>query len=151
GGAGRHRAEAMFRGAVHREDAVEVLRLDAAATPEGPRDAGVEARVWRNGRLQASRWWAQPPDPAAWQAFARGAGLGGDAPMPEPVPAPLHARPLDGGGSRLALAGRLGEQRALLTATVGMLVLSMLVWQGASAARIAWRAASVDRQIDALS
>src|SRR5690606_4859605 len=64
GGAGRHRAEAMFRGAVHREDAVEVLRLDAAATPEGPRDAGVEARVWRNGRLQASRWWAQPPDPA---------------------------------------------------------------------------------------
>jgi Tfp pilus assembly protein PilN len=39
---------------------------------------GVEGQVWRAGQLAASRWWPQPPDPAAWLNFMRGAG-GADA------------------------------------------------------------------------
>ena len=56
--------EALYTGQVH-QDAEEVLALDE----------GFEGRLWKHGRLQASRWWATAPTPAQWQAFLRGTGI----------------------------------------------------------------------------
>jgi hypothetical protein len=36
---------------------------------------GVEGQVWQDGVLQASQWWASPPDLSAWQHFLRASGL----------------------------------------------------------------------------
>jgi hypothetical protein len=151
GGALRCRAEALFRGQVQRSDCVELLALETAPDTGEAFDAGLEARVWRGGRLEASRWWAQRPDAAAWEAFARGAGLGAGQAQPDPVPAPLRPQPLAGGAERLALAGQLNSQRRLIAATLAIAALALLVWQGASAARAAWRVHSVERQIGQLS
>lgn len=54
---------------------------------------GHEGRLWKQGRLVASRWWPQPPDAAGWAGFLRGAGFsGGDTALPTPLPAPIAAR-----------------------------------------------------------
>ena len=37
---------------------------------------GVEGQYWRDGVLQASRWWPRPPTQDGWLRFARGCGLG---------------------------------------------------------------------------
>ncbi|WP_203594708.1 hypothetical protein [Wenzhouxiangella limi] len=42
---------------------------------------GVEGQIWRDGQLQASRWWARTPSTAEWGAFTRAAGQ-----APEPTP-----------------------------------------------------------------
>lgn len=69
--------------AIHADGPVEddAARLLALAN-------GFEGRVWRQGRLVASRWWEAPPEPGDWQSFVRGAGLAGAARL-DPVPAPL--------------------------------------------------------------
>jgi hypothetical protein len=148
GGASRYRAEALFRGHVHRDDCVELLAL--GATPPGAADAGFDARVWRDGRIVASRWWPRVPDAVAWQAFVRGAGIDARHAALDPDPAPMRTQPLAGGTERLALAGQFGSQRGLIAAGAAMLMLALLAWQGASAARVAWRVHSVERQIAAL-
>lgn len=45
---------------------------------------GCEGQVWRAGRLVASRWWPQTPEPAAWLNFQRGAGLESSRQATEP-------------------------------------------------------------------
>ena len=54
GNASRYRAEALFRGQVQRDARTELLAL--GAMPAGASDAGYEGRVWREGRVVASRW-----------------------------------------------------------------------------------------------
>lgn len=146
----RLRAEALYHGS-RREDAVELLALQGVAAGGEAFEAGYEARVWRGGRLEASRWWRALPDAAAWQEFARGAGLDARAPMPEPSPAPLLARPLDSAGQRAAFAGRVGARPERIALGAATLALAAIAWQGASAARVAWRAHSAERQIERLS
>lgn len=148
GNASRYRAEALFRGQVQRDARTELLAL--GAMPAGASDAGYEGRVWREGRVVASRWWPRLPDSAAWQAFLRGAGADARDALPEPEPAPLRPQPLAGGAERLALA-QLGSQRGLIAGGVAVLLAALLAWQAASAARAAWRVRSVERQIAELS
>lgn len=57
-------AESLYCG-TPKAEGLELLQLAS----------GVEARVWENYRLVASRWWAQAPAPEQWLAFMRGAGL----------------------------------------------------------------------------
>src|SRR5690606_21704631 len=75
--------EALYVGAA-REDGAELLALAH----------GVEGRVWRQGRLVASRWWPAQPDPGAWRTFLRSAGAAtaADDPMPAPLSAPIAVR-----------------------------------------------------------
>jgi hypothetical protein len=50
---------------------------------------GAAAEYWRDGVLQATRWWPHVPDDAEWSLFLRGAGL----PATDVgVPAPVQAR-----------------------------------------------------------
>ena len=148
----RHRAEALFRGGLRRDDTVELLALATQpANGEPPFDAGFEARAWREGRLEASRWWPTRPDPKSWQEFLRGAGLDADAAVPDPEPAPLLARALDSAGNRVAFAGRMGARPEMVALTLATAAIAIVAWQGASAARVAWRAHSAERQIEQLS
>ena len=64
--------EALYLGAPE-ADSQQLLQLSA----------GVESRLWKEGRLTASRWWPQPPSPQEWAVFLRSAGC---APDPNGVP-----------------------------------------------------------------
>ena len=147
----RYRAEAVFRGAVPGEDSEQLLALDVVPVVGKIYTAGMEARVWRQGRLQASRWWPQLPDADAWQTFARGAGLDALQPRPIPVATALREHALSVGGQRLAIAGQLGTQLPLVAAAVATLVLALLAWQLASVARVASEVRSIERRIELLS
>lgn len=147
----RHRAEALFRGSLHRGDTIELLALATQPLDGEPFDAGIEARIWRNGRIETSRWWPGLPDARAWQDFLRGAGLDAAADVPEAVRAPLLARPLDSAGNRAALAGRVGARPEFLAAALATAAVAAVAWQGAAAMRVAWRAHSAESQIESLS
>lgn len=149
--ASRHRAEALFRGGLHRDEVVELLALDTQAAAGESFNAGFEARAWRSGHLVSSRWWPALPDVRSWQEFLRGSGLDADAGMPDPTPAPLLPRPLDSAGTRVAFASRVGAQPKMIAVVVATLSIAAIAWQGASALRIAWRAHSAERQIESLS
>lgn len=74
----RFMAEALHVGQPLEHDS-QLLRLAA----------GVEGRIWKSGRLVASRWWEETPAPEPWQQFLRGAGGAptGIATVPDPIPA----------------------------------------------------------------
>lgn len=147
----RFRAEALYRGAVPPEDAVEILGLDVTPDSGEAFTGGVEARVWRLGRLQASRWWPQQPDALTWQNFARGAGLDAGLACPDPVTAPLREQPLSASSQRPALAGQLSAQLPLLVAGVGTVAVALMVWQTAGVFRAAWEVRSIERRTAVLS
>jgi hypothetical protein len=146
-----YRAEAVFRGRLRSDASVELLALTTQPAVGETFVAGFEARAWRDGRLEASRWWPAIPDSRAWQEFLRGAGLDADGDVPEPQPAPILARPLDAAGNRVAFAGRVGARPEQVALAVAIVAAAVLSWQGASAARVAWRAHSAERQIEQLS
>lgn len=150
----RVRAEAMFRGDVPGHDEVELLGL-GDADESGTFDAGIEARVWRDGRLMASRWWPRLPDAAAWAAFARGAGLDPRLDRPEPRPAPLRPQPLSGASARrVTLGADMREWRAhapLVAMVAGTAVAAALVWQLAGLARANWEVRRVQQRIARVS
>ena len=151
-GAGtRYRAEAVYRGEVPSEDTEQLLALDVVPVGGDAWTAGLEARVWRQGRLHASRWWPQLPDANAWQTFARGAGLDASQPRPQPVATSLREQPLSAGSQRLAFAGQLGTQLPLVAAALATLVTALLVWQVAGVARAASEVGSIEQRIDRLS
>ena len=121
--------EALYTGQVH-PDADEVLALSQ----------GCEGRLWKHdGRLLASRWWAQSPSPAQWQGFLRGAGIAATADMqaPEAITAtpPAEQRwQTASTRSRLALAG-LDAYLPRLFAGLGLAVLVLFSWQIGTALR----------------
>lgn len=51
--------------------------------------AGVEGRIWKSGRLVASRWWEETPTPELWRQFLRSAGTApaDTTTAPDPIPA----------------------------------------------------------------
>lgn len=71
-------AEALYAGLPH-QDAIELLQLEV----------GVEARSWKNGKVDASRWWPQSPAIDQWREFLRGSGHSAAIAVPEPTPTPL--------------------------------------------------------------
>ena len=147
----RRRAEAVYRGTIPAGDAVQLLSLETSRMDGETFVAGVEGRVWRSGHLVASRWWPALPDAAAWQGFARGAGLDHGTLPPEPQPAPLLDRPLSDGGARLAFAGQLQARRPLVAAVVGTLLAAVMAWQVGGIARAAWRTHLLEGKTEALS
>lgn len=151
GGVVRYRAEALYRGEVPVADSEQLLLLDVDGEGSGDRTAGVEARIWRQGRLQASRWWPQLPDARAWATFARGAGLDASQPMPEAQVSVLRDRPLNANRPRLEFGSELGNRLPLVAGVASMLVLALLAWQSAGVARAAWATHSIERQTAELS
>lgn len=67
--------EALFVDQAH-VDHVQLLALKE----------GVEGRVWKQGRLVASRWWPASPELSSWSSFLRGAGIALDAGTGVPEP-----------------------------------------------------------------
>jgi len=50
---------------------------------------GIEAQVWKNGRLSTSHWWSNLPSQAEWEIFQRAQGLTVTPELPEVVDSPL--------------------------------------------------------------
>jgi hypothetical protein len=147
------RAEALFHGQAHDGDGIDLIAFGEPG-PDDTGDAGVEARVWRAGRLQASRWWPAAPDVAAWASFARGAGLDARLAQPEVQPSPLHERPLSSSSQRPTLGTSLRDWRTrapLIVAGAGGLAAMAFVWQLAGLARTHWEVARVEERIARVS
>jgi hypothetical protein len=88
---------------------------------------GVDAQVWRGGQLGASRWWAQPPDAAAWLNFQRSAGVPPSLQRDE-VPT-LAAEPewRDTPWARALTLDAMIERSRLRTHALAALVLTLLL------------------------
>lgn len=146
-----YRAEALFRGELQQGDATELL-LASEAGGGSPR--GIEARVWRAGRLVANRWWADLPDDASWRAFTRGAGLDASLARPSATEAPLREHALQSRAGGPALGRNLADMREMGRWAIVVAACSLalgLVWQLAGMARAAWELRAVDRRIERVS
>lgn len=145
----RYRAEALFVGTLPLGDAEQLLVYppDPAADPG---IAGMEARIWRHGRLLATRWWAQAPDAMAWQAFARSAGLDASHPRPEPTIEFLREHPLSA-TRRRQLDGQIATRMPLIAGVIAGLCLLLLTWQAAGVLRAQWEGHRVEGRIAQLS
>lgn len=123
----RHVPEAQYRGEIH-ERALELLELPN----------GCEARVWREGRLVASRWWPRPPDAAAWAELLRGCGEDTQQSLPPPPPAapcresPWH-RP-----QALDIPGSIAPHLPRIALGAGALVIGLFAFKVGEIARAAW-------------
>lgn len=138
-------AEALYTGQ-HRQDASELLQL---AT-------GVEARSWKAGKVQASRWWPHPPSPEQWRDFLRGAGHAAlpSTSVPEPASTALasiawNRKP--SGAGKLELSGL--EQylpRVIFTLAALLLLVVGVELGGIARAQIdIWRGQSAATDLDA--
>lgn len=143
----RFRAESVFRGNVPAADTEQILALDVQAATGEHFTVGTEARVWRRGRLLASRWWPQAPSPAEWAVFARGAGLESADTPPEVEASAILEKPLNASAPRLDLRGQLTLKAPLVAGILATIGVTLLAWQAAGAARASWSAASVEDQI----
>ena len=149
-GRARIHAEAAHRGALPVADGLELLDYALPVAPgasEEPAQAGVEARLWRNGHLIASRWWPQTPGASAWRVFLQGVGLPPTQEPPALSAAVLHERPLGGGTQIDALSGQLHAQWPLLAAGAGCLVVAAFCWQLAGVAHAYMENAAVEGRI----
>lgn len=112
--------EAVFTGGRQDVDARQLLELQN----------GIEGRIWKDGRLAASRWWPAMPALVEWQTFLRSAGQdsGNEGQLPAASPAPIGAeswgaRP-GGPGFQPASIEALLPRTALALAGFAVLVLS---------------------------
>jgi len=112
--------EALYTGSTAVDDGIELLELNE----------GIEARVWREARLVADRWWPALPAAADWQAFLRSAGMAdaASAAVPSALPAAVARQPWSRRGkSRMALSGLSGLERHLPRLGLGLGLLAVLV------------------------
>lgn len=141
-GRARFLAESSHLGQIH-TDAIELLQLPN----------GVEARIWRDRKLAASRWWSQTPGTDAWRAFVRGAGFPVSTPLPSAESVEAGVRWSDrgtGGGGLGHLA--LDQHAPRVALALGVAALGLFCWQigtGARAAYDGWQASSRIRGLDA--
>lgn len=145
----RIHAEAPHRGAKPQNDGLELVDL-SLPPPMNVLGGGIEARLWRNGRLVASRWWPELPSGIIWETFLRGIGVSSMLPRPKPVTAALHTRPL-GGDKRIdTLGGQLQAQWPMLALVSGCMVTAVFCWQLAGIARAYVEHGSVENRIEQL-
>lgn len=137
-------AEAVYVGKAQ-DDAIELLALSA----------GFEARIWRTGKLVASRWWPDVPADEPWAEFLQGVGqTAHNNPPPSPTPTMLAAAPWNRRASpAVAIQGMaLGQYLPRLALAFGAL---FLLGVGIEAGKIAryqaetWRANSAATRLDA--
>lgn len=146
----RIHAEASHRGAIPADDSLELLDFSLPAAHDGASAAGLEARLWRNGHLISTRWWGDKPDGAAWRKFLHGTSQLPTLPLPEPVHAPLHERPLGGGTQIGMLSGQLHAQWPLIVTCIGCLVAGAFCWQLAGIARAYSENAKIENRVQQL-
>ena len=129
-----------------REEGVELLQLAE----------GFEARSWKAGHLQASRWWPELPANDQWRDFLRGAGQIASAQpeIPESVTVPVAANPWNRAPTsteKLQLSG-LDQHLPRVTLVLATLFLLLACGQIGSIARAQldiWRAQSAANDLDA--
>ncbi len=91
---------------------------------------GIEAQIWRQGRLAASRWWAEGPPHEEWPRFLAAHDLNPNTDIPEPEDTPLLDRPWGQSADGNPLLN-LGIQRLCVFAVMAVLTF-VLIWQGIS-------------------
>lgn len=137
-------AEAVYAGKPQSE-AVELLQLADC----------VEARIWRAGKLTASRWWPETPTAPSWAEFLQGVGqTSHTGPVPVPVTSPLAHSPWNRKASpAVTLQGMaLGQYLPRIAMAVSV---AFLLGVGAEVGRIvryqteAWQASSATTRLDA--
>lgn len=127
--------------------------LRAAPAGDGLRllrqSRGVEGQYWREGRLQASQWWAALPTADGWQRFARACGLGPD--VAASVPDPIDAGWSDpwGDAPRGLPASPARLERWAWTVVLAAVACG-LGWQVAAHARWSMAQSRLDARLDAL-
>ena len=136
-------AEALFIDRAH-DDHVQLLALEA----------GVEGRVWKQGRLIASRWWPQAPEKSVWFSFLRGAGTAVDATAGVPMAESTAIAPVQWNTSNTnqkLLLPELGPYLPRLILAFGIVVTVALGWQIGSIIRAkidSWRAHAAAQDMD---
>lgn len=126
--------ETLLRGAPL-ADGVELVRCSD----------GVEARAWRDGYLHANSWWPETPDPAAWEAFCRGAGF---APHAAPAVAELPWREEPWTVTRdLSLNNAVQQSQRLAIPVACALVVLAAAWQAGALLRLELARHAVGSQI----
>lgn len=155
----RIQAEASHRGAIpEAPDQLELLDLSQPLAADGSgAQAGLEARLWRNGRLVATRWWPALPPEGAWRTFLRGAGLPPVSPCPDPSPSLLLERPLGGGRQGDVIGRQLHAQWPAVATVLGGVVGAAFSWQLAGIAhayvenkQIENRIGQLEKRLDAV-
>jgi len=138
-------AEASHVG-LPREEGTELLQLAE----------GFEARAWKAGHLQASRWWPELPTAGQWRDFLRGAGQAGAAghAVPEPVAGPLAATSWSRASSSAEKLQLSGLDQYLPKVMLALAALFLLLVGGqiggiARAQLDIWRAQSAANDLDA--
>jgi hypothetical protein len=110
---------------------------------------GVEGQYWREGRLHASQWWAEPPSQDAWQRFARACGLGPEAASTVPAPVDTGWNEPWGDAQRGLPASPALLERWAWTAVIA-LVACALGWQVAALVRWDMAQSRLETRLDAL-
>lgn len=137
--------EAIFTAAPRDYDTSELLELHH----------GFEGRIWRNGRLVASRWLPALPLDSEWQAFLRSAGVAATSgePAPASVPAPIAqeawGRRQERGGLGTRNFDALLPRAALLLGACALLALTLESGRLARAHLDRIRATAASEQMDA--
>lgn len=140
----RYVAEAVYAGQPQ-QDNIELLQLSGC----------VEARIWRSGKLVASRWWPSAPADEAWAEFLQGVGQTSHSSVqPSPSPAQLSKSPWSQKTSTaVTLQGMaLGQYLPRIALVAGVFFLLSV---GAEAGKIAryqaeaWRAGMASTRLDA--
>lgn len=110
---------------------------------------GVEGQYWRDGRLQASRWWPEEPGPEAWQRFARACGIGAEDAVSVPDVEDAGWADAWGDARRGLPATPAVLERWAWTAGIAVLAFA-LAWQ--ATAQVQWAVAKsrLDTRLDAL-
>jgi hypothetical protein len=100
---------------------------------------GIEARIWQQGCLSASRWWPTTPSAQSWRQFLRAHRLALDTPMPDAQALAWQSKPW--GKARRALSGLQQLRREGLWLTLGLTLFCVL---------LSWQMVAAWRQLQAL-
>lgn len=135
--------EALFIDRTH-DNHVQLIALEA----------GVEGRVWKKGRLIASRWWPDVPEQSNWFSFLRGAGNAVDATAGAPIAEHVVIAPVQWSASNAnqkLLLPEVGPYVPRLILAFGLVVTVALGWQLGSIIRAqldSWRAHAAAQDMD---
>lgn len=139
-------AEAIFADGPHDDEAVLITLGN-----------GLEGRIWRQGHLLASKWWAQTPTLVQWQDFLRSNGDGHAHAATLPPPVSAVALPEQAWNRRATAVDSLqlpGLDQYLPKAALaaGLLALALIGGQLGAITRAQidiWRAQSAASSLDA--
>lgn len=119
-------------------------------------EAGFEARVWKEGKLYASRWWAQAPSHEQWKELLRGAGVQSPAAieLPEPIVTehsltPWNRQPIGVGALQFSGIEQHLPRVVLVAAAVALLGAGLEVGAIVRARIEIWQAAAASARLDA--